>query len=287
MTRRTRTQPGELPTIRSLLIFKQGGEIVRHGPAKLCVQINQVRVHQAHLLTQCRYLGSNLITPGGLDPAQLGAKLLYLLGQIIDTGRPFGDVFRCGTDENALAGPTDHQPVAAKLSDRGPDHRAGDAIYIGQLRGGRDGRADRELPRGDLLPKVVCDLLVSGAPDGFGHLAVLPELPWPCHHICAPHQVVRHAPTLAEGRHALNRTYYVEHSVLACYGRLWTATDAEIASVIAPAFATDSPLYWFRKPPIPDKHPASTTSIDQGSPGEHAAKHSRRGRTPYQEAPPS
>ncbi len=197
----------------------QGRETVWNWLPELSVQIDQVGLNQAHMLTQCREFGNKPITAGGLNPVQLGAKLVDLLGQIIDAGRTFGDSFRRGTDEDALARLADHQTVAAELGDSSPNHRAGDAVGLGQLRGGWDSRADRELPRRNPPPEVDGDLLIGGAPDGLGHLIVLSGLAWP--------YGLYGTPTLAEAHLLLNYMYYVEHSALACHGRLRTATDEQ------------------------------------------------------------
>jgi hypothetical protein len=244
---------------------RRRGPVARIRPAKLVVQIDQVRVNQAHLLAQLRECGGMLLPLGGLHPVELGSKLLDLFRKVIDGRRLSCDSFGRGTDVDALAWLAEQQSVRAKLGYRCSNHRAGDAVGLGQLCSRRNRRADRELRRGDLPSKIASDLLVGGAPDRFGHLVVLLD-PRPAV------RLARHV-RLAESLRVHNHMYYVEHSVLACPGQLRTATDKE------PADATAI---------TPQKDTTQTRfTVHRSSPGEHAAKHTRRGCTPNQEAPPS
>src|ERR1017187_2826996 len=198
---------------------KRRETVVRIRLPELAVEIDQTPSDQAHSLPQLREFPSDLITPQSLHPVQFGAKLPDLFRKVINGRGPFGNGFGCGTDEDALAGLADQQPVRAQLGDRRANHRDRDRRGRSQLRGRRDGRSDRELPRGDPLSEVLGNLLVSGTPDGFGHPVILPAAD------AAP-RLIRHA-TLAETTLHANHAYYVEHSVLVCPGLLWTAVDGK------------------------------------------------------------
>jgi hypothetical protein len=135
-------------------------------------QVGDLRLKGADLFPESRQFG-NVIRPGRHDLVQFDAKSGEMGGQVIDGGGAFGNSVGSGTDEHALARVSNHQPVRAELSDRSPDHRDRDAVEVAQLRRRRNGRAQRQLTRGDLPPKVVSDQSVSGTSDGIDHLAIL------------------------------------------------------------------------------------------------------------------
>ncbi len=121
-----------------------------------------------------------------------------------DPGRCAGD----GADEHSLARLAEQQSLGTQLANRSADNGARHAVLPGHLGSGRNGRADRKLPGRHLLPEIVGDLPVCGAPDEFGHLVVL----------LSPKQAARLATQarLAAIPRPANYTYHVVHSVLAC-----------------------------------------------------------------------
>jgi len=180
-------------------------------------QVGDQRPKDADLFPQSRQFGS-VIGPGGHDLVQFGTKSGELGGQVINGGGAFGKSVGSGTDEHALARVANHQPVPTELSDRSPDHRGGDTVDLAQLRGRRNGRAQRQLTRGDLPPEVVSDPPVSGASDGIDHLAILRH----------PTSVIRPIEPIGspEDPSARILTHKDEQGVVACCGPLGTRMDA-------------------------------------------------------------
>src|SRR6266702_6668335 len=284
--------PNTGPGITALFLLRRGPRLVAGiGDAELDVKSQNPSLEQAYLLAQCSDLSRALATARGLGAAQFRAKLLDLPGQILN-GRGAADKsVRCGADEDAFPGVAGHQPVRAELGDRSPDHRDGDPVHLAELRRGRDRRADRELRRGDPLAEVASDLLVRRTSDGIGHLAILPH----------PRRPRRPLPLRAPGEGPpASLMHKVEHSLLDCYGPLRTRTDPHNQrpsparhprSAESRSDASMQKANSARGPPLALSHaftPQHATSPTRPQqPRRIAAKHTRRGRTPYQEASPS
>lgn len=243
--------------------------------AELRVEIGHVPAEKVNSLPQLPDLGGELIAPAGFGLPQFRPELPDLIRQLSDGGSPFRSGFGSGANEHSFTGLSRQHPGRTQAGDRSPHDRDGHAIVPGQLRGRGDGRADRKLTSADPPPEVLGDLLVRGAPEGFGHLAALPArvraFTW------------RGTPTLADLTAAANHAYMAEHSVLACRGRLRTPVDRTRAPPShLPAHRAD--------PHLPARHVGgqaiSPCTADRSGPGEQAAKHTRRGHTPNQEATP-
>ena len=258
------------------------------GLTELAVQVGNLRLEHPDLLAQRGELGGCLILPGHLGSVQLSPELGNLLCQLSNCGSSFRNHIRGGTDEHPFARMPHHQPICPQLGDRGPDHRHGHPVPLAQLRCGWNGRPDRQLASGDLPPEVVGDLLIRGTPNSTGHPAIL------AHHPSARPPLPQAAPTSAT--QPRNLMYKAVHSVLACCAPLGTRVDAyapaditgEPSRVPSAAVAAGASMQQFPSTsrwPRPGKSLARARHLAhqypcQGSPGEQAAKHTRRGRTP-------
>ena len=186
-------------------------------------QVGDLRLKGADLFPESRQSGG-VIRPGRHDLVQVGAKSGELGGQVIDGGGAFGKSVGSGTDEHALARVADHQAVPAEQSDRSPDHRDGDAVEVAQLRRRRNGRAQRQLTRGDLPPKVVSDQPVSGTSDGIDHLAILRHPT----SVIGPIEPIG-SPGEAQAQNLIHKD---KQGVVACCGPLGTRMDAYIPAAL-------------------------------------------------------
>ena len=255
--------------------------------AELSVQVGNLGLESADLLTQRRHLGG-LLMAAGLGAAQFVPEFGNLASQVMHRGGSFGNRVRSRTDEHSLTRVTDHQPFCPQLGDSGPHDRHRNPVPLTQFRRGRNGRPDRQLASGDLPPEVVGDLLIRGTPNSTGHPAIL------AHHPSARPPLPQAAPTSAT--QPRNLMYKAVHSVLACCAPLGTRVDAyapaditgEPSRVPSAAVAAGASMQQFPSTsrwPRPGKSLARARHLAhqypcQGSPGEQAAKHTRRGRTP-------
>src|SRR5262249_4617674 len=93
-----------------------------------------------------------------------------------EVGRLVLDLSRCSGDEHAHASPADEKALLLEESDRGADHRDGDAVILHEARGGRDLVADGEPARRDVLTQESSQVLVARLADDLpGHLVILPH----------------------------------------------------------------------------------------------------------------
>jgi len=185
---------------------------------ELSVQVGNLCLKHADLLSQRSELGCGLIPPGRFRAAQFSPELGNLPCQLIDAGCSFGNSNRRGTDKHSLARMPDHQLICLQLGNRGPHHRYRDAIPLAQLRGRWNSRSDRQVTRGDLPAEVVGDLLVSRTPDSSGHPAIL------LHHL--PARTLLRQPRLTTRPQPQNLIHKAVHSVLSCCALLGTPLDA-------------------------------------------------------------
>lgn len=194
------------------------GPDTRMRHAKLSVQVGNLRLKHADLLSQRSELACGLIPPGRFCAVQFSPEFGNLPGQLINAGGSFGYSIRRGINKHSLARMPDHQLICLQLGNRGPHHRYRDAIPLGQLRGRRNSRSDRQVTGSDLPAEVIGDLLVSRTPGRSGHPAIL------LHRLSV--RTLLRQPRLIARSQLQNLIHKDMHSVLSCCVPLGTPVDA-------------------------------------------------------------